>query len=83
MYLHAFIYQVIAGGNQPFFSFNFHTAYPAGANFIDFLQIAQRRNGNAGFYGSFHDGGALRHTDSNSVDDYIYHCLIRPPLKLP
>ena len=35
----------------------FHNADTAGTDFIDFLQIAEMRNGNTNLLGSFHNGG--------------------------
>ena len=80
---HPLKHRVVAAGHQIAFAFNLNAADPAGADFVEFFQVAQVGDVHPGGAGGLKDGCALRHADGLAVDCHIYHWVVLPPLKMP
>ena len=71
--LHAFIHRVNTGGNQASRTLDLHHADPARADFIDILEVTQRRDLDPGIARRFEDRNAVGHTQGHAVDFDIDH----------
>ena len=82
-YLHAFGDRGGARGGEAVFSFDFHDADAAGAYFVQSLELAERRDGDAGFSRGVQDGGPFGDADGRAVDREPYHLTGLPPRSVP
>jgi len=61
-----------AGSHQRTGALDFNNAHTAGADLVDVLEIAQRRNVDTNITSGLEDGEVLRHGILLAVNDYIY-----------
>ena len=80
---HPFLYLVIAGSDKLCVSFHLHRTDAAGADLIDILQIAQRRNPDSRGCGSLKNCIVFLCLNALSIDRNLYHFSTLPPLKIP
>ena len=80
---HAVEHRVVAGGDELVDALDLNDAGTAGADFVEVLEIAERRNLDVGPGGRIENRGVLGNADGTTVDSDVYHCSILPPRKAP
>ena len=80
---HAVHHLGVAGGHQALGVLDLHHAHAAGGDLVEFLQIAQVGDRDAGVLGGLQDGVSFRHAQFAVVNFDGYHFSTRPPLKIP
>ena len=80
---HAFMYLIVARGNERVLSLDLYHTDPACTDLVEIFEIAQRRYFNPRLARCMKNAGSFRHANSFVVNDKRYHLSVLPPLKMP
>ena len=80
---HAFMYLIVARGNERVLSLDLYHTDPACTDLVEIFEIAKRRYINARRARRIENAGSFRHADGLVVNDQCYHLSVLPPLKMP